>query len=74
METWNVQDWSEFFARMSGKNLPPMTADEIKEAITFLRNRNYPKPADCPEDKCPKYRPACQMGVCNVAVGLCGDF
>lgn len=74
MDTWKVTECSEYFARMLHVELPPMTKQEITDTITFLRGNGYPKPSDCPEAECPKYRPACTIGICNVAVGLCGDF
>jgi hypothetical protein len=52
----------------------PMTPKEMVDAIKFLRRNNYPKPADCLKEKCDGYRPACGLGVCYVAVKLCGDF
>ena len=46
------------------------TAKEIK----YLRDNNYPKPEDCLDKQCPGCRPACQLGICFVAINLCGDF
>ncbi len=57
-----------------GKELPPMTEQEIKSAIAELRKNNYPKPEDCPERECSVYRPACKMGICRIAVGMYKDF
>jgi hypothetical protein len=51
-----------------------MTPKEISQAIKFLRDLYYPKPEDCPEQLCPKFRPACSLGVCQIAVGMCGDL
>ena len=74
MNEWKVTECSEYFARMLHKELPAMTRAEIDDTICFLRSHNYPKPVDCPDIRCPKYRPACTLGICNVACGLCGDF
>jgi hypothetical protein len=72
---WRVTEWSEYFAKKAGLRLPPMTANEIAVAITGLRSNDYPKPIDCPgEEGCPKFRPTCRVGICNVALGLCGDL
>jgi hypothetical protein len=51
-----------------------MTNEEIANAIKFLRDNGYPKPKDCFGEHCPGYRPACKLGICYVAVRLCGDF
>lgn len=70
---WRLDEWNAVYSPDAGEDVP-MTTEEIREAIKFLRNHNYPKPEDCPEEKCPKFRPACKLGVCNIAVGMCGDF
>lgn len=75
MDKWKVTETSEYFAQKAGLTLPPMTQSEIDETVEFLRTNGYPMPADCPgQGGCPKYRPACILGICRVAVGLCGDF
>ena len=75
MDDWKVTECSHYFACDKGMcDLPPMSAKEIADIIMFLRAHNYPKPSDCPEADCPKHRPACALGICNVAIGLCGDF
>ena len=70
-KTWKLKDWN---GQYGDTKLPPMTKKEIDDAVFFLRENHYPKPTDCPEGQCPKYRPACTLGICNVAVGMCGDF
>ena len=65
---WRVDEWTGI---SEGE---PMTEEEIEESIEYLRKNNYPKPEDCPKEQCPGYRPACKMGICYVAVRLCGDF
>jgi hypothetical protein len=72
--TWRLDKWCDYYARLTGKELIPMTKDEINAAQTYLRESHYEKPEDCPENKCPKYRPACSMDICQIATGLCGDF
>lgn len=69
---WRLDAWNEQFSH--GKKLPPMTDQEIQSAIAALRKNNYPQPEDCPEQDCPKFRPACGLGICRIAVGMCGDF
>lgn len=44
------------------------------ELIDWLRKYNYPKPIDCPDTKCPLYRPACTLGVCVIASKRTCDF
>ena len=68
---WRLKNWNGSY---SNPDLPPMSKKEIDDAIFFLRENNYPKPSDCPEQECPKYRPACLLSICNIAVGMCGDF
>ena len=69
---WKVKEHCQQF---TGKDyLPPMTDAEIKRATQQLRKANYPKPTDCPERQCPEFRPACQLGICKIAVQLCGDW
>ena len=72
VKQWELKIWNDQYSK--GEVLPPMTAQEIADAIMYLRAKNYPKPSDCPERECPKYRPACRLGICNIAVGMCGDF
>jgi len=40
----------------------------------FLKLTGYPAPEDCPKEGCKEYRPACLVGVCKIAVCLCGDW
>jgi hypothetical protein len=70
MDNWRLDNWNAHFST----NPTPMTPDEIEEAIAYLRDNNYPKPQDCPEGKCPDHRPACTLGICKIAVVMCGDF
>ena len=73
MSRWYLSEWNAHF--VPGKaEIPPLSKAETSEAIQFLREHNYPKPEDCPEHNCPKYRPACALGICRIAVGMCGDF
>ena len=74
MMGWRIDVWT-------GRSdiTEPMTEKEIENAIKYLRENNYPKPDDCPLDSedvkgCPGLRPACKLGICYVAVRLCGDF
>lgn len=69
--SWKLQEWNALYA--TGNPLP-MTPEEIASAVKYLRDNNYPKPEDCPEASCPKCRPACKLGICRIAVGMCGDF
>lgn len=69
IKEWKIKEWTGW-----SDNLVPMTKEEIQEAIKYLREKHYPKPVDCPGEKCPGFRPACHLGVCYVAVRLCGDF
>ena len=69
---WKLSKWNAAFA---GKgNLVPMTDEEIVKAVKYLRSNYYPKPADCPEQECSCYRPACMLNICHIAVRMCGDF
>ena len=70
-KTWKLKDWNRIYGSLT---LPLMTKKEIDDAIFFLRENHYPKPSDCPERECPKDRPACSLGICNIAIGMCGDF
>jgi hypothetical protein len=69
IKEWKIMEWTGW-----SSNPVPMTAIEITEARNYLRENHYPKPSDCPWDKCPGFRPACHLGVCYVSVRLCGDF
>jgi hypothetical protein len=71
-DKWRLDEWNEKFSRE--RRLPPMTKEEIAGAIDYLRGHYYPKPEDCPVETCEKYRPACKLGICVIAVGMCGDF
>lgn len=73
MDKWRLDEWNDAYSEEALRNLP-MTAKEIQEAKTFLRDNNYPKPEDCPWENCPKLRPTCKLGICVIAVGMCGDF
>jgi len=69
--TWRLDEWNDRFAKVPTK---PMTEEEIEIAIKFLRDFNYPVPEDCPGEACPEWRPACKLGICKIAVDMCGDF
>ena len=69
--SWKLKEWNESYNDMSK---PTMTQEEINAAIIYLRENNYPKPEDCPALDCPKVRPACSLGRCQIAAGMCGDF
>lgn len=71
---WKLTEWNDAFSRKAGSKLPPMTESETASNIKYLRDNNYPKPDDCPEQKCPVCLPVCQLKVCRIAVGMCGDF
>ena len=66
---WKVYEWTGL-----SKNVEPMSIEEIQEAVAYLRKNNYPKPLDCPGKDCPGLGPACGLGICYVAIRLCGDF
>jgi hypothetical protein len=70
MDKWRLNNWNACFTL----DTLPMSKEEIQKATKFLRKNNYPKPEDCPEENCPNYRPACKLGICQIAVGMCGDF
>ena len=69
--SWKLKEWNGLYG---DDKMAPMTSKEIYMAIKHLRDSNYPKPVDCPETDCPDYRPACILGICRIAVGMCGDF
>jgi len=69
--SWRLDEWCDHFAKVPTK---PMTEEEIEAAIKFLRDFNYPVPEDCPGPACPEWRPACKLGICKIAVEMCGDF
>ena len=73
VKVWRLDEWNGRYAKEELRTIP-MNEDEIKEAIKYLRDNNYPKPEDCLEQDCPVYRPACKLDVCRIAVGMCGDF
>ena len=73
MDKWRLDEWNYQFAQ-NALRLMMMNQEEIREATTYLRNNNYPKPEDCPNEACPTYRPACKLEICQIAVGICGDF
>ena len=69
IKEWKINEWT---GRSNIKK--PMNEEEIKEAIEYLRKNNYHIPKYCLGEYCPGNRPACSLGVCYVAVRLCGDF
>ena len=71
MAGWKLKDWLE----QGQKDKPPMTEEEIRAGIKFLREHNppYPKPEDCPGEECREYRPACKV-TCKIAMVMCGDW
>ena len=73
MNKWRLDEWSAHYSRDNPK-LIRMSQEEIRKAITFLRENNYPKPEDCPWEDCSALRPACKVGICQIAIGMCGDF
>jgi hypothetical protein len=72
---WKVYEWTGWaYKDKEQSKLPPMTTEETAKAVEYLRENNYPHPEDCPGEACPGYRCACGVGICHVAVRLCGDF
>lgn len=71
--TWRLDEWNAVYSS-NFRNNCSLTAKEIQEAKQFLRSNDYPSPEDCPLENCPKFRPACKVGICRIAVGMCGDF
>lgn len=70
---WKRGKWSNSFYAFQAH----MSNEEIKEAIQYLRDNHYPRPADCTTDimhDCKDYRRACRLKICFVAVKLCGDI
>ena len=79
VKSWKLSGWLDKprnwnLTNFKDQNPQPMTEEEIEAGIKFLRDGNYPKPDDCPQSSCPEYRPACQLGICKIAVCLCGDW
>lgn len=72
-KTWKLKEWNSYYSDCEVE-APPMTKEEIADAIKYLRDNFYPIPEDCPRQECPKHRPACSLGICHIAVGMCGDF
>lgn len=73
MNKWRLDEWNAHFAK-NWKKDTPMTKEEVQNAIRFLRENDYPKPEDCPWKNCPNLRPTCKLSICQIAVGMCGDF
>ena len=71
LTTWKLREWNQYF---SETELPPMSQEEISESVQLLKDNFYPKPEDCPGLDCPEVRPACHLGICQIAAGMCGDF
>jgi len=69
--SWRLDQWNNPFKNPA---LPPMTQTEIDAAVKYLKDHFYPIPEDCPKLECPKVRPACALGICQIAAGMCGDF
>ena len=69
IKEWRLKEWTGI-----SEIDRPMSNKEIKEAIEYLRKNRYPVPKDCIGEHCPGKRPTCSLGVCHVAVKLCGDF
>lgn len=69
---WRLDEWNKLYP--TDKTFPPMAKEEIDRAIKALRDNLYPKPEDCPGLDCPNVRPACSLGICQIACGMCGDF
>ena len=70
IKSWKISEWTGI-----SPNPLPMTKEEVASAIKYLRGNKYPKPEDCQNDhRCVGFRPACSLGICHVAVRLCGDF
>ena len=69
---WRLSEWNCKYS--NDKSAIHMTQNEIQSGISWLRLNKYPKPVDCPGYECSKYRPVCDMGICRIAIGMCGDF
>jgi len=73
-KAWKLEEWNEHYCRQSGKELAVMSEEDIEAAVVWLRNNRYLKPEDCPEKNCDDYRLACTLGVCYIAIQMCGDI
>jgi hypothetical protein len=71
IESWKLSEWIEGFREAQ---LPSMTSKEIAEAIAYLRGHQYCAPTDCTKESCLEYRPACSLGICKIAICMCGDW
>lgn len=69
--SWKLSEWNNPYTK---RIFRPMTNDDIDAAILYLRQNKYPRPEDCPMADCPWFRPVCSLGICKVAVEMCGDF
>lgn len=71
---WRLDKWNAHFSDNDKVENVPMSKEEIRKAACFLRENNYPKPEDCSFKKCQVFRSACRLGICRIAIGMCGDF
>lgn len=68
--TWKLAFWNLAFS--GEKPAVVLSEDDVKEARSFLIQFNYPQPADCPGEKCPAYKHACdEVKVCEIAMRMC---
>ncbi len=70
-ETQKNQKLEKFAWSISEFTTPGLLEEKTIEAF---RMNNYPIPQDCPGDRCRDLRPACKLGICKIAILICGDF
>ncbi len=70
-KTQKNQDLKKFAWSISEFTAPGFLEEET---IEKFRVNNYPIPQDCPGDRCRDLRPACKLGICKIAILICGDF
>jgi hypothetical protein len=69
--SWKLSELGNVYYKTTVRR---MTDKEIDAVIIYLRRNKYPRPEDCPMAECSEFRPTCSVGICKIAVEMCGDF
>jgi hypothetical protein len=68
---WNIAQFKEWVEQ---DDLLPEVQIVYETTLKEIEAANYPKPDDCFEEMCLKFRPTCQLGICRIAIILCDPY
>jgi hypothetical protein len=65
---WKIEQFKKW---IEDDELSTEEQDKYDSTLQEIEQAGYPKPDDCFGEMCLKWRPACKIGICRVAILLC---